>query len=78
MNQQNLAPSDYHLFSPMKEGVRGKSYATSSMHFLLPDKEVETTLMKWLKEQLTEFYEAGIHVLIQSWNIAIERNSGLC
>ena len=32
------------------------------------------TAVKWLKEQSTEFYEAGIHALIQRWNIAIERN----
>ena len=30
--------------------------------------------MKRLKEQSTEFYEAGIYVLIQRWNIAIEKN----
>ena len=34
---------------------------------------MKTAVKKWLKEQSTEFYEAGIHALIQSWNIAIER-----
>ena len=51
----------------MKEGLRGKHYAS--------DKKMKTTVMKWLKEQSTKFYEARIHSLIQRWNIAIERNS---
>ena len=50
----------------MKKGLRGKHYAN--------DKEVKTAVMKWLKEQSAEFYEAGIHALIQRSNIAIERN----
>ena len=37
----------------MKKGLRGKHYASA--------KEVKTALIKWLKEQSTEFYEAGIH-----------------
>ena len=66
INWQDLAPSDYHLFSFTKEVLRAKCSAS--------DKEAKTTVMRWLKELATEFYEAGIHVLIQGWNIAIERN----
>ena len=66
INWLDLAPSDYHLFGPMKEGLRGKHYAS--------DEKVKTGVMKWLKEQSTECYEAGIHTLIQRWNIAIKRN----
>ena len=58
--------SDYHLFGIMKESLRGKYYAS--------DEEMKTVLMKWLKEQSVEFYEAGIHALIRRRNIAIERN----
>ncbi len=50
----------------MKEGLGGKNYAS--------DEELKTTLMKCLKEQSTEFYEAGIHALIRRWNIVIKRN----
>ena len=50
----------------MKESLRGKHYAS--------DEEMKTAVIKWLKEQSTEFYETGIHALIQRWNIAIERN----
>ena len=52
----DLAPSDYYLFGPMKEGSRGKHYTS--------DEEVKIAAMKSLKEQSTEFYEAGIHALI--------------
>ena len=62
----NLAPSDYHLFSPMKEGLRGRYYVS--------DEEVKTTQKKWLKEQPIEFFEAGIHPLIRRWNIVSKRN----
>ena len=41
---------------------------------LFQDEEENATMMKWLKEPSTEFYEAEIHCLIRSWNIAIERN----
>ena len=50
----------------MKVGLRAKHYTS--------DEEVKTAVMKWLKEQLTEFYEVGIHDLIRSWNVAIDRN----
>ena len=63
---QDLAPSDYDLFGPMKEGLWGKHYARN--------EELKTAVMKWLKEQSTDFYKAGIHALIWSWKIAIERN----
>ena len=65
INWQDLVPSDYHFFTPIKEGLRDKHYVS--------DEEVKTAVMKRLKEQSTEFYESGIHVLIQTWNIAIER-----
>ena len=31
-------------------------------------------MLKWLKEQSTEFYETGIHAFIWRWNIAIKGN----
>ena len=59
-------PSSYHLIGPGKKGLRGKYYDS--------DEEIKATVMEWLKEQTTKFYEAGIHALIQKWNIATERN----
>ena len=63
----DLALSDYHLFGTMKESLKGKRYSS--------DEEVKSLVKKWLKEQSTELYGAGIHALIRRWNIAIERNS---
>ena len=45
-----------------------------SSHFA-SDEEVKTAVMKWLKEQSTEFYKTEIHALIRRENIAIMRNS---
>ena len=50
----------------MKEGFGGKHYAS--------DEEVQAAVKKWLKEQSTEFYKAGIHALIRRWEFAIKRN----
>ena len=51
----------------MKEGLGGKHDSS--------DKKVKSVVKKWLKEQSTEFYGAGIHALIRRWNIAIEKNA---
>ena len=53
----DLAPLDYHLFGPMKQGLRGKHYEN--------DEEVKTTVKTWFKEQPVEYYEAGIHALVK-------------
>ena len=46
---QDLAASDYHLFGPMKEGLRGKHYSS--------DKEVKPAVMKRLKEQFNRILQ---------------------
>ena len=66
INWQDLVPSDYHLFSSMKEGFRSKHFARN--------EKMKTAVMKWPKEQSTELNEAEIHALISRWNIAIEKN----
>ena len=50
----------------MKEGFRGKNYAS--------DKKVKTVVIKRLKEQSTEFYVAGIYAFFQRRKLLIERN----
>ena len=42
IDRQDLAPSDYNLFGPMKKGLRDKNYAS--------DEELKTSLMKWLEK----------------------------
>jgi histone-lysine N-methyltransferase SETMAR len=61
----DLAPSDYHLFGPLKEGLRGKHYAN--------DDAVKAAVRKWLRDQPMEFYEAGIQSLIKRWNTTLQK-----
>ena len=51
----------------MKEGLRSKHYAS--------DEELKTAVMRWLKEQSTEFQKAVVHAPIWRWNIAIAINN---
>ena len=53
----DLVTSDYHLFSSMKEGSRGKHYAI--------DKEVKTAVIKWLKEQSKEGWDTCSHAKVE-------------
>ncbi|GFR58028.1 histone-lysine N-methyltransferase SETMAR [Elysia marginata] len=61
----DLAPSDYHLFDPMKQGLRGKHYRN--------DEEAKNAVKTWQQEQPIQFYDAGIHALVKRWNVALER-----
>jgi histone-lysine N-methyltransferase SETMAR len=62
----DLAPSDYHLFGKLKDGLRGT-------HF--PDDESLVTAAKqWLKDAGGEFYRAGIQALVPRWRKAVELN----
>ena len=63
---QDLSPSDYHHLGPKKKDLKGKHYAS--------DEEMKAAVMKWLKEQSTQFYEAGINAFILKWIRAIERS----
>ncbi|GFR89886.1 histone-lysine N-methyltransferase SETMAR [Elysia marginata] len=47
----DLAPSDYHFFVPMKQGLRCKHNEN--------DEEVKSAVKTWLKEQPIQFYKAG-------------------
>lgn len=60
----DLAPSDFHLFGPMKEALRGQRFST--------DGEVMTAVRSWLRSQPSSFYEAGIEALIQRWTAAVD------
>jgi hypothetical protein len=50
------APSDYHLFSKLKESLAGKTFSD--------DDEVQDTVMTWLREQAGDFYGARIRKLL--------------
>ena len=61
----DLALSDYHLFGPMKEGLRGNQYGN--------DNEVKTAVLNLLRYQPAEFYNTGIHALVHRWTVVPER-----
>jgi len=55
----DLAPSDYHLFGPLKLHLGGKRF-----HNL---KEVIQTVQEWLHGQPKDFFLSGISKLLDRW-----------
>ena len=53
----DLAPSDFHLFEPLKESVSGRHFSS--------DEKVKSAVGKWLKTQPVEFYNKEICVLVK-------------
>ena len=60
----DLAPSDYHLFSPLKEALRGRGFTS--------DQEVKEAVHAWLAAQLKTFSE-GIRKLVQRLTKCVEK-----
>ena len=48
----DLAPSDFHLFGPLKEFTRGTKFES--------DDEVKSVVSEWLRHQSKDFYAEGI------------------
>ena len=55
-----LAPSNYHIFGPLKEALRGRRLAS--------DEEVKEAVHNWLREQSKSFFSAGIQKLVERYN----------
>ena len=64
MLKDRILVAEQSMTCLMKEGLRGKHYSSV--------EEVKSAVKKWLKEQSTEFYGAGINALIRRSNIVIE------
>jgi len=62
----DLAPSDFHIFGPLKEAMGGKSFRS--------DKEVQPAVHGWLHSQPKDFFSRGIPALPKHWNTCMERN----
>jgi histone-lysine N-methyltransferase SETMAR len=58
----DLAPSDFHLFCPLKNHLVGKGFA---------DEEVETEVWKWLRQQSKDFWAAAYDTLLKQWDKCI-------
>jgi histone-lysine N-methyltransferase SETMAR len=59
----DLAPSDYHLFGPLKNALRGRF----SM-----DKDLREAVHKWLCDQPKTFFLEGIRNLVDRCTKCIE------
>jgi len=62
----DLAPSDFHLFVPMKEHVRGQKFAD--------DNEVMETVKSWLKATPKSFFLEGIRKLVDRWTKCVVKH----
>lgn len=62
----DLAPSDFHLFGALKDGIRGRHFENN--------EEVIRAVKKWLRDQNKDWYRQGIHALVSRWRKAIERD----
>jgi transposase len=60
----DLALSDYHLFGPLKDHLRGHHHET--------DEAVQEAVRSWLRGAGTDFYCIGVN--LQRWQIYIDRD----
>src|ERR1043166_3000237 len=59
----DLAPSDYHVFGPMKKALSGRRFRC--------DEEVQREVRRWFRTQDTNFFETGILKLVKRWDKCI-------
>lgn len=60
----DLAPSDFHLFTKLKEFLGGKRFSS--------DEEVKETVEKWLLEVERSVYDEGIKKLVPRMQKCVE------
>ena len=56
----DLAPSNYHIFGPLKEALCGRRFASN--------EEVKKVVHTWLREQPKGFFSTGIQKLVERHN----------
>jgi histone-lysine N-methyltransferase SETMAR len=60
----DLAPSDFHLFGPLKEALGGRIFQC--------DKDVKSMVHQWLCAQPKTVYYDGIIQLVGHWEKCVE------
>ena len=60
-----MAPSDFHLFGPMKEHLRHQKFAD--------DEEVMEAVQSWLKATPKSFFLDGIRKLVDRWTRCVAK-----
>jgi histone-lysine N-methyltransferase SETMAR len=61
----DLAPSDFHLFGPLKVALAGRRCRC--------DEDVQNTVHQWLREQTKTFYYDDIKKLVGRWEKCVEK-----
>ena len=61
----DFALSDYNLFGPLKESLRGRR--------LISDQEVKEAVQAWVAAQPKAFFSEGIRKLVQRWIKCVEK-----
>jgi histone-lysine N-methyltransferase SETMAR len=64
----DLAPSDFHLFGPLKGPPCGRCFTD--------DEQVEMEMQKWLRQQSKDFYAASFTALVKRWDKCINVGGG--
>jgi histone-lysine N-methyltransferase SETMAR len=59
-----LAPSDYLLFSSLKDVIRGKKFED--------DEEFISEVKRWLRQRLAQWYREGLQALTSRWRKTID------
>jgi transposase len=62
----DMTPSDYHLFGPLKDHLRGHHYET--------DGAVQEAVRSWLRGAGRDFYRRGMFKILQRWQKCIDRD----
>jgi hypothetical protein len=62
-----LAPSDFHLFGPLKNALRCQ---------FAVDDEVKEAVHDWLRDQPQNFFSNGIKKLADCWDKCDEKKQG--
>jgi len=60
----DVMPSDFHLFGPLKDALRGTRFEE--------DESVIRAVRTWLRGQETSWYREGMHALVSRWRKAID------
>jgi len=61
----DLVPSDFHLFGPLKEALRGGRFSC--------DDDAKAAVHQWLHAQPKTFFADGIKMLVGHWEKCITK-----
>jgi len=61
----DLAPSDFHLFGPLKRHLSGQCFKT--------DEDIKEAVKDWFSTRVPEFYAQGIDALVHRWDKCLNK-----